>query len=121
MKLPRLVKSRKEAKALLEEVFPRPLGYGETFRIETPYESALAVTKARIEQQANMRSFIEWLMSGPKIYKIAHFDLSYGAGQRFEENLSYLHRAFSSAWSREKAPSFLQRLRGGEPATPSEP
>lgn len=113
MKFPQSVTSQKQAKALIEEVFPRPLGYGASY-ISTPYESSLAVTKARMEQQERLWKFLEWLMGGPKIYKVARLKLSYAAAQRFDENINFLHHAFSSAYGREKAPDFIRRLRDSD-------
>ncbi|MEA3209056.1 MAG: hypothetical protein QOE70_2113 [Chthoniobacter sp.] len=104
MKFPGIVKTRGEALAVIAQAFDLPAPH------EQPRDT-LGITKLRMSQETTMREFMEWLMSGPKIYKRARFDLTYTAVDRFARNLTHLHHAFSTAWTREQAPDGIRRLR----------
>lgn len=96
MKLPGLVKTRTEAKAMIAELFalPDPLPRTSTELI-----------RVQMKQTEAMRQLVEWLMDQPKIYKTARFDISHGAADTFERNLFKIKLEFGSAWAREKMPA----------------
>lgn len=102
VQFPGMVKTRAEAKALVELAFPRPPGYGTGYGLGTWEPTTLDATKARMNEETTMRHYLEWLMTAPKLYKVCRFDLSYGAVERFAAHQNYFHHAFSCAHARER-------------------
>ncbi|MEA3210952.1 MAG: hypothetical protein QOE70_4009 [Chthoniobacter sp.] len=104
MKFPNMVRTRVEAKVLVELAFPRPPGYGIGYGTGTWRPTTLEVTTARMAQENTLRLYLEWIMGAPKLYKVTRRDLSYGAVERFSAHMHYFLHAFSCAYAREKGP-----------------
>ncbi|MEA3207346.1 MAG: hypothetical protein QOE70_403 [Chthoniobacter sp.] len=104
MKFPARVTTRAEAKQLVDDLFKLPL------RHDLPKDT-LGVSKLRQEKVDNLRALLTWLLTQPKVYKRAHFDLTYGAAHAFERAMNDLHFAFSSAHFDERVLPGIRRLR----------
>ncbi|MGB8166163.1 MAG: hypothetical protein WCF18_01645 [Chthoniobacteraceae bacterium] len=112
MKFPARVATRAKAKQLVDDLFKLPL------RHELPKDT-LSVTKLRYEKVENLRALLEWLLSEPKIYKRARFDLTHGAAHAFDRAMNDLHFAFSSAHFDEQVLPSIRRLRDSTCTTTS--